>query len=142
MKPFLWLRIAAIITLLYCVGHTMGMPWTPATGPQETAVLDVMKSARFDTFGASRTYWDFYFGFGVIISGYLALQAVVLWQLSSVANDDAGQLRPIIAAFFVSFALNALLVWKYFFAIPLIMAIAIAGCLALAFVSARSSRPS
>jgi hypothetical protein len=124
MRTSLWLRIAAVITLLYFAAHTMGMPWTPAAGPQE-----------------SRTYWDFYLGFGLVISGYLALQTVVLWQLASLANRDAGQLRPIIAAFFVSFALNAFLAWKYFFAIPVIMAMAIASCLALAFVSARSSRP-
>jgi len=141
MRTSLWLRIAAVITLLYFAAHTMGMPWTPAAGPQETIVLDAMKSTRFDALGASRTYWDFYLGFGLVISGYLALQTVVLWQLASLANRDAGQLRPIIAAFFVSFALNAFLAWKYFFAIPVIMAMAIASCLALAFVSARSSRP-
>jgi len=44
MTPSFLLRIAAVITLLYCAGHTMGMPWTPATGPQEAAVLDAMKT--------------------------------------------------------------------------------------------------
>jgi hypothetical protein len=141
MRTSLWLRTAAVITLLYFAAHTMGMPWTPATGPQETIVLDAMKSTRFDALGASRTYWDFYLGFGVVISGYLALQAVALWQLGSLANHDARQLRPIIAAFFVSFSLNAILAWKYFFAIPVVIALVIAGCLALAFVSAQSSRP-
>jgi hypothetical protein len=56
MTPSLLLRIAAVITLLYCVGHTMGMPWTPAAGPQEAAVLEAMKTTQFDTMGSTRTY--------------------------------------------------------------------------------------
>jgi hypothetical protein len=141
MTPPLLLRIAAVITLLYCVGHTMGMPWTPATGPQEAAVLEAMKTTQFDTMGSTRSYWDFYFGFGAAISGYLALQAVVLWQLASLARSAASQVRPLIAAFFASFIVNAILVWKFFFAVPPVLAIAIAICLAVAFMSARKGKP-
>jgi hypothetical protein len=141
MKSSLLLRIAAVITLLYCVGHTIGMPWTPATGPPEAAVLAAMKSTRFDAMGSTRTYWDFYFGFGLAISFYLALQAVVLWQLASLARGDASRPRPIIAAFFLAFVANAIVVWKLFFAVPLILAIAIALCLALAFFAARPNEP-
>jgi hypothetical protein len=38
-----------------------------------------MKSHHFDAMGFSRTYWDFYYGFGLVISGYLLVQAVMLW---------------------------------------------------------------
>ena len=141
MKPTLPLRIAAVLTLLYWAGHTLGMPWTPSRGPQEIAVLEAMKSSRFDVMGSASTYWNFYFGFGVAISGYLALQAVVLWQLAVLARRSASELRPIIAAFFLSFAVNALVVWKFFFAVPLVLAIVIAICLALAFISAKPSEP-
>ncbi len=111
------------------------MPWTPVVGPQELAVIDAMKSIRFDVMGSSRTYWDFYFGFGVAISFYLAVQAVVLWQLAALARTAPKQVRPTIAAFFIGFVANAIVVWKYFFAVPLVLAVAIAICLALAFVS-------
>src|SRR5262245_44716589 len=131
MNPVLFLRIASVITLLYCVGHTAGMPWTPAQGPQEMAVLEAMKSHRFDALGAQRTYWDFYFGFGVAISAYLLVQAVVLWQVAGLANTIGTQVRPIIASFLVAFLVNAIVVWKYFFALPLVMAIAISLVLAL-----------
>jgi hypothetical protein len=141
MTTSLWLRIAALVTLLYCAGHTMGMPWTPATGSQETAVIDAMKSARFDALGSERTYWQFYFGFGLIISGYLAVQSVVLWLMAGLAKRDSGRLRPIIAAFFISFALNAVVVWKFFFSVPFFMAIAASLSLALAFALARSGEP-
>lgn len=139
MTTSLWLRIAALVTLLYCAGHTMGMPWTPATGPQETAVIDAMKSVRFDALGSERTYWQFYFGFGLIISGYLAVQSAVLWLMAGLAKRDPGRFRPIIAAFFISFALNAVAAWKFFFSVAFFMTTAISLSLALAFVLARSA---
>jgi len=137
MKPAVLLRIASIITLLYFAGHTAAIPWTPGVGSSELPVIEAMKTHPFDMGGFTRTYWDFYFGFGLMNSIYIAFQAVVLWLLGGLAKRDAGKLRPIIAAFFVSFALNAVLIWKYFFTVPLVLAIAIAICLALAFVSAR-----
>ena len=140
MNPVLFLRIASVITLLYCVGHTAGMPWTPAQGPQEMAVLEAMKSHRFDALGAQRTYWDFYFGFGVAISVYLLVQAVVLWQVAGLAKTIGTQVRPIIASFLVAFLVNAIVVWKYFFALPLVMAIAIAISLVLALLTSVKNR--
>ena len=136
MKPTTFLRIASIITLLYCAGHTLGMPWTPALGPDELPVIEGMKSHSFDAAGSTRTYWDFYFGFGIISSVYLILQSVVLWQLGSLAKTEAFRFRPIIGTFFVAFVINAILGWMYFFIIPVSMAAAISVCLALAFITA------
>jgi hypothetical protein len=90
------LLVASVITFLYFVGHTLGMPWTPVVGPQEVTLLESIKSHRFDAMGFSRTYWDFYYGFGLVISGYLLVQAVVLWQLASRAKTDSVGVRPII----------------------------------------------
>ena len=136
MTTSLMLRIAAVITLLYFVGHTSGTPWTPAAGPLEAPILEAMKVHRFEALGSSRTYWDFYYGFGWAISGFLLLQAVVLWQLAGLARTGPSTLRPVIAAFFASFALNAFVAWKFFFAVPAAMAVAIAACLAIAFAIA------
>jgi len=136
MKSSTFLRIASIITLLYFAGHTSGMPWTPDVGPGAVPVLEAMKSHSFDAMGSTRTYWDFYFGFGVIISLYLLMQAVVLWQLGSLAKTDALRVRPIVASFFVAFIVNTVLARKYFFVLPVVMSVAISVCLALAFVTA------
>jgi hypothetical protein len=53
----------------------------------------------------------------------------------------SASLRPIIATFFVAFVANAIVVCKFFFAVPLVLAIAIALCLALAFLAARPEQP-
>jgi len=94
MTTSLWLRFAALITLLYCAGHTMGMPWTPATGSQETAVIDAMKSARFDALGSERTYWQFYFGFGLIISGTGARCATCVRELLTQVDAGLAEVSP------------------------------------------------
>ena len=140
MKSSTFLRIASVITFLYFAGHTASIPWTPAVGPGEAPVLEAMKAHSFDVLGSNRTYWDFYFGFGVIISAYLMVQAVVLWQLGSLAKREPAQVRAIVASFLVAFIVNAFLSWKYFFAIPLINAILISVCLALALVFSGRSK--
>src|SRR5436190_3850708 len=140
MKSSTFLRIASVITFLYFAGHTASIPWTPAVGPGEAPVLEAMKAHSFNVLGSNRTYWDLYFGFGVIISGYLLVQAVVLWQLGSLAKREAAQVRAIVASFLVAFIVNAFLSWKYFFLIPLINAILISVCLALALVFSGRSK--
>src|ERR1700752_4364000 len=96
MKPSHWLRIASVIALLFAAGHSMGAmeSWSP---PGETDVLEAMRSFRFDAMGVTRTYWDFYFGFGLFISVFLLLQAILLWQLSAIAMTDPARARPLIA---------------------------------------------
>ena len=137
MKAWLFVRAASSITLLYCAGHMAGMPWTPVTRPQETALLEIMKSDRFEVMGNLRTYWDFYIGFGIIIGGFLALQAVILWQMASLARANPKQAHPILAVFLVSFLANAAIAWKYFFPIPVILATATSLCLGVALMLLR-----
>ena len=136
MKAFHFLRIAAALTLIYCAGHTSGMPWTPYTDPEATSVLEAMKSHSFEAQGFKGTYWDLYFGFGLIIIVYLLVQAVVLWQVASLAKTDAIRVRPIVVSFLIAFVINAALSWKYFFVVPVVMASLIAICLAIALVLA------
>jgi hypothetical protein len=110
------------------------MPWTPYTDAEATSVLDAMKGHSFEAEGFKGTYWDLYFGFGLIISVYLLVQAVVLWQMASLAKTDAIRVRPIVVSFLIAFVINAALSWKYFFVVPVVLAGFIAICLAFAFV--------
>ena len=139
MKPSFLLRIGSALSLLYFAGHMSGIPWTPSTGPETAALLDTMKSYRFDVVGSSRTYWDFYLGFGLTIGVYLLVQTVALWHLGTMSNRDARSVRPLLAVFGLGLVANAILLWRFFFAIPLVLTIAIAICLALAFVATRTN---
>lgn len=137
MKTSTLLRIAAVLMFLFFLGHTAGAPWTPGEAPADLAVVEAMKSDHFPVIGVSRSYWDFYFGFGLAISLMQLVQAVVLWQLGSLAKTDAARLRPIIAVFCLSLVANAILGWMYFFIIPIVFSMLIAIVLLLAYFSAK-----
>jgi hypothetical protein len=136
MKAFHFLRIASVITLLWFAGHTAGRPWTPYTDPEALPILEAMKNHSFEAEGFKGTYWDLYYGFGLMISAYVLVQAVVLWQVSTLAKTDAIRVRPIVASFLVSFIISGAVAWQYFFIVPVVMAGVIALCLALALVLA------
>ena len=129
------LRAASIITLLFALGHTLGglQSWSPAG---DTEVLRQMRSFRFDADGANRTYWDFYIGFGLMISVYMLAQSAVLWQLSSLSRRDAAPVRSMVGVLFLSAVATAALAWRFFFTVPLVLALTIALSLGLALAVA------
>ncbi|GGY34073.1 hypothetical protein GCM10008098_29290 [Rhodanobacter panaciterrae] len=139
MRCFLLLRIASILTLLLAAGHTSGGVgfWSPAG---DTEVLRAMRSFHFDAGGASRTYMDFFLGFGFTISAYLFIQAVALWQLASIAKSDARRVRPLIGSFLLVSVASAALAWKFIFVVPVVSFSAVAVCLGLAFYAAGKRR--
>lgn len=136
MKPSLWLRIASILTLIHAFLHTMGgMFGSPRTTVQ-AAARSIVQSLHFDAFGSSRSYWDFYFGFGLVTSVTLFLSAALLWQLASLVKTDPAKTRPFLAMLFVTFIAMAVISWVYFFAPPFVFEVVIAVCIGAAFVSA------
>jgi hypothetical protein len=135
MKPAIVLRIAAILSLLFAVLHTLGGAdsWSPVG---ETDVLRAMRSYHFDAGGVSRTYLDFYLGLGFSVGVFLLLQAVLLWQLAAIANVDSVRIRPMIVSFIVASLACAFLSWKFIFVVPAIFSVVIAALLGLAFYAA------
>ena len=131
-------RIAAVLILLFDLGHTAGYPWSD---PSWGVDLGAIQSSHFKVLGFTRTYWNFYVGFGLAISLFQLMQAVVLWQLAGVARTDAASVRPMIAAFSIAYFINTLLSVKFFFVIPLVTSLVIALVLALAFYFAGRSKP-
>jgi len=52
-------RIAAVLLMLFAIGHTLGFRRAdPRWGVD--AVVGSMRATRFEVQGFSRTYWDFY----------------------------------------------------------------------------------
>jgi len=137
MKTVLFLRIASVISFLFAAGHTLGgrESWT-FTG--ETEVLQPMRTFQIQTMGVSRTYMDFYRGFGFTLSVYLLLQAVVLWQIASVARTNTALVRPIILSMLVASVVNAILTWRFIFPVPALFSVAVTVFLIAAFVTSGS----
>jgi hypothetical protein len=129
-SPSALLRAASVFAGLYCLGHMSGYPWTPGTTDAARAVVTQMQSVQFEAMGASRTYWDFYFGFGLISGADLALASALLWWLASLARRDARQVRPILWVVIAALLANAYLTYRYFFAVPTAFALLIAALVA------------
>lgn len=139
MRTVLFLRIASVLTLIHAALHTLGGVFGGAAPGVQQATVAVMKANEFAAMGAMRSYWDFYRGFGLMISVFLTMEGVVFWQLGSLAKTDALRLRPVLATFLVGYLGAAMVSYRYFFAAPVITEILIALCLGLAIASAREA---
>jgi hypothetical protein len=142
MKPVIFLRIASVLTFVHAALHTIGGVFGGAAPGAQQVAVSAMKANEFVAMGVTRTYWDFYMGFGLAVSVFLTAEAVVFWQLSSLAKTDALRLRPVLATFLVGYLGFAVVSYRYFFAAPVITEILIALCLGLAIVSANQTATS
>lgn len=135
-KPVLFLRIAAVLTFVHALLHTIGGVFGKVgPGPASVAV-EAMKMNQFLLMGHTRSFWDFYRGLGLGATISLTAEAIVFWQLASLAKTDARRLRPILATFLVAYAVMTVNSYTYFFPGPAIAEILIASCLGLAMVTA------
>lgn len=119
-------RIAAVLILLFDLGHSAGYPWSDPKWGVDTGA---MRSTHFQILGFSRTYWDFYVGFGLEISVFLLLAAVLAWQLGGLPKQTPAPLLLTAWALAVCFAALTALSWKYFFTIPIVFSALITICL-------------
>lgn len=88
-----------------------------------------MRSSHFQILGASRTYWDFYIGFGLTISVLLLLAAILAWELGALAAQASPLMRVTAWALPLCFAALTVLNCMYFFVIPIVFSSVITVCL-------------
>ena len=139
MKAPILYRTSSVLLLLFAAGHTLGFRKTdPEWGVD--ALIGSMRSVRFDAQGFSRTYWDFYVGFGLFVSVFLVFAAVLAWQLGGLAPETLALMRGPAWALVICLAAVTILSWRYFFIVPIVFAIVITVCLtAAAWLSAKTS---
>jgi hypothetical protein len=134
MNGVMWLRISAIVSLLFAGGHTLGgrSSWSPV-GDNE--VLVSMRTVHFHFQGVSRSFLDFYRGFGYSLSVFLVLQGIVLWQLAVIAKTQPHAIRPLVASFAIASVIGAVITWIFIFPIPAMFSAALTSCLVIAYVT-------
>jgi len=132
-------RTAAVLILLFDLGHSAGFPWSDPKWGVDTSA---MRSSHFQILGFSRTYWDFYVGFGLSVSVYLLLAGILAWQLGSVPTQTFPLVRATAWVLSLSFVALTVLHWVYFFTIPIIFSGLIAVCLVSATWRSTRTRPS
>jgi hypothetical protein len=134
VKASVLLRIASVLVLINGVAHTIGGVFGHAAPGIQAETETAMKVNQFVAMGVTRTYWDYFMGYGLSLTVYLLLEGVVFWQLASLVKTDGVRLRPVVMSLCVACAASAVLCWRYFFAAPAVFQLVIAGCLLGAWV--------
>jgi len=141
MKASMFYRIAAVLLLLFAVGHTLAFRQTdPVWGVD--ALLGSIRSIHFDVQGFNRTYWDLFVAAGFSVGVFYLFAAILAWQLGGLPAATLALMRGTSRAFALSFAAIAVVSWRYLFIIPIAFSIAITACLtAAAWISAKHVAP-
>ena len=141
MKASTFYRIAAVLLLLFAVGHTLGFRRSdPIWGID--ALLSSLRSIHFDVQGFNRTYWDLFVAAGFSVGVLYLFAAILAWQLGGLPVATLALMRGTAWAFALSFAAITVVSWRYLFIIPIAFSIAITVCLtAAAWISAKQVAP-
>jgi hypothetical protein len=139
MKASVFYRIASVLLLLFAAGHTFGFRQDNPEWRAD-AVLGLMRSVHFDAQGFTRSYWDFFSGFGLFFSVFLLFAAVLAWLLGGLPPEISARVRSVAWALAICFVAVTALSWKYTFTTPLVFSTLITVCLiAAAFLSAKQA---
>jgi hypothetical protein len=101
-------------------------------GPEEEALLDHMRGYHFEIMGATRTYWEFFFGFGLFLTAALVVVSVLSWKVAAVSERDPSLARQLGWPLLGGQVAFAVLSWKYFFLAPALVSSAASLCTLLA----------
>ena len=137
MQASVFYRIAAVLLLLFALGHTLGFRQSdPQWGVD--ALLGSMRSIHFDVQGFDRTYWDFFVASGLAVGVFYVFSAILAWQLGGLPAETLALMRGITWAFALCFAAITVVSWRYLFVLPIVFSVVITVCLiAAAWLSSR-----
>jgi len=139
MKASTFYRIAAVLLLVFAVGHTLGFRQSDSSWGVD-GLLATMRSIHFNVQGFNRTYWDLFVAAGLSVGVLYLFAAILAWQLGGLPAATLALMRGTTWAFALCFAAITVVSLKYLFVIPICFSIAITLCLtAAACLAARQA---
>src|SRR5712671_6525134 len=139
MKASMFYRIAAVLLLLFAIGHTLGFRQSDAKWGVD-ALLGSMRSIHFDVQGFNRTYWDLFVAAGLSVGVFYLFAAILSWQLGGLSAETLALMRGTAWALALCFVAITVVSWRYLFIVPIVFSVVIS----LLFIAAAwlSSKPS
>jgi len=134
VSPSILYRVASVLLVLFGLGHQFGFRKVDPRWGVDPA-LAALKAARFEVQGMTRTYWDFFSGFGFFVTVLLFFGAILAFQLGGLPRETLRSLGLVTWSFALSFVVITGLAWRYFFIVPLVFSGLVALCLLLAAAS-------
>ena len=130
MRAAQWFRAAALILLLFAIGHTYGfLSFRPAS-EEGLAVWNSMNKVRFAVGHGTASYGEFYVGFGMFITAFYLFCSWLAWTIASMArraNPETKRLATGLAL--LQFVGLGLALWYEFGPPPTFMSLATIVCL-------------
>ena len=131
MKAPVFYRIAAVLLLLFAIGHTLGFRQSdPAWGVD--ALLGSMRSIHFDVQGFNRSYWDLFQAAGFSVGVFYVFAAVLAWQFGGLPSATLALMRLAAWGFALCFAAITVVSWRYLFVLPIVFSAVVTLCLSAA----------
>jgi len=118
VSPVGLIRLSSVLTVLLAVGHMSAYPWNSADDARQVQLVGLMKSVDFNFMGERSTYWNLYFGWGLLVAVLLITMALVLWLLADLAPLAPRRLGAIIGVISASSLVGAVLSFHYFYVPP------------------------
>jgi hypothetical protein len=137
MGATLLYRIAAIIFVLFAVGHTYSFLSLRPASAEGRAVYDAMNTVHFDVGGHSFTYGGFYRGFGLSCTVSLILSAFLCWHLGQLARSNPAAIGALGWVFFAAQVVGVVLSFRYFGVPPMILSSVVTAIVGVAAFLAR-----
>ena len=139
MKASMFYRVAAVLLLLFAIGHILGFRQSDPAWKVDS-LLSAMRSTQFDVQGFNRTYWDLFEAAGFSVGVFYLFAAILAWQLGGLPASTLALMRRTAWAFALCFAAITIVSWRYLFIVPIVFSLVITLCLTVAaWLTAKSS---
>jgi len=132
MSATLLYRMAAVLFVLFAVGHTYGFLTLRPPSAEGRAVYDAMNTVRFEIDGRSFTYGAFYRGFGLSCTASMILSAFLCWHLGGLARSAPAAIGALGWVFFTVQVVGVVLSFIYFGPPPMVLSALVAAMVGVA----------
>ena len=133
-SPVVLIRLSSILFVGLMIGHMSAYPWTSTHVLRETELVKLMKDIPFEFMGESSTYWNLYFGWGLLVGVLLLSSAIILWLLSDLAHIGSRNVGAISGIVSAASLVAAYLSFRFFYIPPFLFFSLISVILAAAAV--------
>lgn len=123
MKATLFFRIAAVLFVLFAVGHTFGFLTFRPPSAEGQAVLDAMNRVHFGDGVSTYSYGEWYRGFGLSITASMLFWAFLSWHLGGLARTAPHAIGFLGWAFFAVQLAGVVLAFLYFGLPPMVLSV-------------------
>ena len=120
-SPRVLFRVSSTLMVGLMIGHMAAYPWVSIKAPQESQLKTMMKSLPFVFMGERSTYWNLYFGWGILVGVLLLTLAGILWILSDVTTLRPRSTGAISAVISATSLVGAYLSFRFFYIPPFIL---------------------